>query len=122
MEAWEKPILIGANGGAEEVAGQFARPGERALLFYVSDDDYDRIRRGMACQSCLSVFPAPPALENLQAWKPYLHRWLPAKRPQDVKADLARRRCPTCNSEVREEVFALMDVGPDYNNDRPDAA
>lgn len=112
MEAWERPILA----HTEEVSGQFSRPGERALLHYLSDEDYARCKAGMACQSCLTPFPAPPAPENMREWKPILHRWLPMLTQQEVKARLMRRHCPTCNSEVRPEVFALMDVGPDYNN------
>jgi hypothetical protein len=40
--------------------------------------------------------------------------------PQDVLLDLARERCPTCNSDVRPEIVELMDVGHDYNNERRD--
>jgi hypothetical protein len=115
------PHLSGVPAHTEEVAGQFSRPGERALLHYLSDEDYARCRQGLICQSCLTPFPAPPSLANLQAWKPFLRNWMGmGKRPQDVKADLARERCPTCNSDVRPEMFALMDVGHDYNNERRD--
>lgn len=116
MEAWEKPILA----HTEEVSGQFSRPGERAILHYVSEADKQRILSGMACFNCLAVFPAPPSLVNLQAWKPILHRWAPVKKPIDVQVDLAMGRCPTCNSDIRPEMSALMDVGPDYNNERPE--
>jgi hypothetical protein len=120
VEPWERPILA----HAEETAGQFSRPGERALLWQLHDrfkhEDMQRIREGMACACCLQTFPAPPSLANLQAWKPIMDRWQPLKRPQDVLLDLARERCPTCNSDVRPEIVELMDVGHDYNNERQD--
>jgi hypothetical protein len=120
VEPWERPILA----HAEETAGQFSRPGERALLWQLHDrfkhEDMQRIREGMACACCLQTFPAPPSLANLQAWKPIMDRWQPLKRRQDILLDLARQRCPTCNSDVRPEIVELMDVGHDYNNERQD--
>lgn len=113
MEAWAKPIIA----QTQEVSGQYSRPGERAIVHYLKREDAKRIKKKMACYHCLTVFPAAPAIENLQAWIPLLHRWQPIKQPKDVKADLRAHRCPTCNSEITDEMLRLMDVGDDYNND-----
>jgi hypothetical protein len=115
MSDWRKPI----KAHAEEVAGQFARPGERALLWYVGEEDLARIRRRMACAACLAPFPAPPEKRNLHIWvaEGLLDSYGPVRTRDQVKALICAGRCPSCNSDVSAEMLKLMDVGKDYNND-----
>jgi hypothetical protein len=115
MKNWRDPIIA----HPEEVSGQFSRPGERALLWYVTIEDRERIRRLMACASCLQVFPAPPEKRNLHIFRAegVTRMFTAARSPEEVEALISAGKCPACQTEVSQEMLRLMDVGDDYNDD-----
>jgi hypothetical protein len=77
------------------------------------EDDADRLARGLACGVCLAVFPAKPSIENMKVWRQHAHEWKPMREKNEVLALVSQGKCPTCTSEVRDEMHGLMHRGLD---------
>lgn len=112
-QSWRRPI----QAHAEETYDYYSGQPERSIMWYLhgphQEEDAERLARGLACHNCLQVFPARPAIENLSAFKPIQNDWLPMRQPAEVLSLVAQGRCPTCKSEVRDEMHDLMHRGLD---------
>jgi hypothetical protein len=114
QQAWRRPI----QAHAEETYDYTWGKPERSIMWYLhgphQEEDAERLAKGMACGVCLSVFPVRPALENTRAWRPYAKEWVtPVRDEADVMSLVAQGKCPTCASEVRDEMHDLMHRGVD---------
>jgi hypothetical protein len=100
-QSWRRPI----QAHAEETYDYTWGEPQRSIMWYLhgphQEEDADRLARGLACGVCLAVFPAKPALENAKVWR------------EHVMAIIAQGKCPTCGSEVRDEMHELMHRGLD---------
>lgn len=112
-QSWRRPI----QAHAEETYDYTWGEPQRSIMWYLhgphQEEDAERLARGLACGVCLSVFPAKPALENTRVWRDHAHGWAPMRTPSEVLALVAQGKCPTCASEVRDEMHDLMHRGVD---------
>ena len=107
-EDWRRPIRarFEVRGGVP-IIDRDGRQHE-PLVALMPEKDMRRIRRGLACPECLSVFPCPPSGRNL-------HIFEADCQPFAAPLETARRRikegkCPHCGVEVRDEVVAALEV------------
>lgn len=112
-EAWRRPI----EAQGEETASFYAGEPKRGIRWFIGGknvkDDEDRLRLGLACVECLSVFPARPELANISTWRKYAHEWDKIRPTEDTLALVAKGLCPTCTAEVSPEMFAFAHEGED---------
>lgn len=110
---WRRPI----EAHAEETYDYTWGEPQRSIMWYLKgphqEEDADRLARGLACGVCLAVFPAKPSLENAKVWRAHAHEWKPMREPGDVMSLIAQGKCPTCASEVRDEMHDVMHRGLD---------
>lgn len=111
--SWRRPI----QAHAEETYDYTWGEPQRSIMWYLhgphQEEDADRLARGLACGVCLSTFPARPMMENLSQWRGVAHEWAPMRTEKDVLALVAQGKCPTCASEVRDEMHELLHRGVD---------
>ena len=118
-ESWRRPI----TAHAEEGIGPYAGEPQRIIKWYIDGphqfEDADRLAKGYACGECLAVFPAPPRIENTSTWRQYAQEWVPLRTIEEVLSLVAQGRCPTCKSEVSNEMHALSFQGMDPHAPTP---
>lgn len=112
-QSWRRPIQAHAE---ETYDFTWGKP-ERSIMWHLhgphQEEDAERLARGEACGVCLAVFPAKPALENAKTWREYAREWAPVRTEAEVLALIVQGKCPTCQSEVRDEMHDLMHRGVD---------
>ena len=113
IQSWRRPI----DAHAEETYDLESGEPKRSIMWYLKGanqrEDADRLARGLACGVCLSTFPAKPELATLPIWKPYAKEWYPLRTESEVISMVSRGLCPSCASEVRDEMHDLMHRGLD---------
>lgn len=113
IQSWRRPI----EAHAEETYDYSWGEPQRSIMWYLKGthqrEDADRLARGLACGVCLTTFPAKPELATLPIWKPYAKEWYPLRSEAEVISMVSRGLCPTCASEVRDEMHDLMHRGLD---------
>lgn len=106
-ETWRRPIVA----TAEEAVGHYAGEPKRAIMWWVEgpnqEEDIERLRTGLACAECLSTFPVAPDMKNITVWRKYAHEWNHIRPEPDTMELVAKGMCPTCASEVSNEMFSL---------------
>jgi hypothetical protein len=117
-QSWRRPI----QAHAEETYDYTWGEPQRSIMWYLhgphQEEDAARLAQGLACGVCLSVFPARPSLENSQAWRDISHEWGPVRDRDEVMSLVAQGKCPTCASEVRDEMHEVMHRGLDPHRPR----
>lgn len=113
QQSWRRPI----EAHAEETYDYSWGEPQRSITWYLKgkhqEDDAVRLARGEACGVCLATFPARPSVENVQVWRPFAKEWYPVRTEDEVIGLVSRGLCPTCGSEVRDEMHELMHKGLD---------
>lgn len=112
-QSWRRPI----EAHAEETYDYSWGEPQRSIMWYLKgkyqQEDADRLARGLACGVCLTTFPARPELATVALWKPYAREWAPMRTESEVISMVSRGLCPTCASEVRDEMHDIMHRGLD---------
>lgn len=112
-ESWRRPV----NAHAEETKGLVHGELERAITWYIDGEhqyeDAERMRLGLVCTECMSTFPAFPDKKNLTVWRKYAHEWSGLRPITETLNLVIENKCPTCASEVTQEMFALSYKGID---------
>jgi hypothetical protein len=112
-QAWRRPI----QAHAEETYDYTWGEPQRSIMWYLhgshQEEDAERLAKGLACGVCLSVFPARPSIENAAVWRSVAHEWEPMRTREEVMKFVAQGKCPTCASEVRDEMHDVMHRGLD---------
>lgn len=113
IQSWRRPI----DAHAEETYDLESGEPKRSIMWYLKGkyqrEDADRLARGLACGVCLSTFPARPELATVSIWKQYANEWYPMRTKDELIGMVSRGLCPSCASEVRQEMHEVMHRGLD---------
>lgn len=119
VENWRRHIAA----HAEETLDFYSGEPKRVIKWHVygpnQAEDAERMRLGLVCMECLSVFPAAPEIKNLSIWKKFAHEWAGLRSKDELISLISRNLCPTCTTQVNGEMFALSYRGLDEFAPRP---